>query len=258
MQQKDDKNANSYIEESAHPPKRMYRIKREDTKDIPIKDEEEDSAINKGKDSPQYSNCNNVDIEFSPTSKEVDSDTIEECFDITYPMEEVEEELSKAKQKVDWSLYEYHYDHNYSYYSFLHDYTKEFLEKSQKHILEINEMLKDNERIISKKNIQLEEKEEEIEKMKSEISQAKEEKKEDDEPSIILACIKELRRSNANLNTQLEEAKRRETPSWMNERRYASVFNGYCFSCNEYGHKVLDCRHHGRKQVGRFNNSIRC
>jgi hypothetical protein len=50
----------------------------------------------------------------------------------------------------------------------------------------------------------------------------------------------------------------RETPSWMNHRRYESVFNSYCFSCNDYGHKALYCRHHGRKQVGRFNNSIRC
>jgi hypothetical protein len=44
----------------------------------------------------------------------------------------------------------------------------------------------------------------------------------------------------------------------MNQRRYESVFNGYCFSCNEYGHKALICRHHGRKQVGKFNKSIRC
>jgi Ni/Co efflux regulator RcnB len=44
----------------------------------------------------------------------------------------------------------------------------------------------------------------------------------------------------------------------MNQRRYESVFNGYCLSCNEYDHKALDCRHHGRKQFGRFNNSIRC
>jgi hypothetical protein len=50
----------------------------------------------------------------------------------------------------------------------------------------------------------------------------------------------------------------RETPSWMNQRRYESGFNGYCFSCIEYGHKSLDCRHHGRKQFGRFNNNIRC
>jgi hypothetical protein len=310
-------------------------------------------------------------------------------------MKEVEEELSKVKQKVDWSLYEYHYDHDYSDYSFLHDYTKEFLEKSQNHFLEIKEMLKDNEKIISEQNIQLEEKEEEIEKLKDEISQVKEEKKEDDELSRILADLKELRESNVNLKTQLEETKRREevvrnqlnkreeschkmeaevvnlrkkveksntqvkflnksmildeildsqrspndksglgynkeeisnpkkpdaspsfvkgedrsdaslsfikmesrydagpscsknernttifkrsdqgrhleathtpqskfrreTPSWMNQRKYESVFNGYCFSCNEYGHKALDCRHHGRKQIGRFNNNIRC
>jgi hypothetical protein len=51
---------------------------------------------------------------------------------------------------------------------------------------------------------------------------------------------------------------RRETPSWMNQRKYESVFNGYCFSCNEYCHKALDCRHHGRKKIGRFNNNIRC
>ena len=51
---------------------------------------------------------------------------------------------------------------------------------------------------------------------------------------------------------------RRKTPSWMNQRKYESVFNGYFFSCNEYGHKALDCRHHGRKQIGRFNNNIRC
>jgi hypothetical protein len=51
---------------------------------------------------------------------------------------------------------------------------------------------------------------------------------------------------------------RREIPSWMNQRRYESVFNSYFFSYNEYGHKALYCRHHGRKQVGRFNNGIRC
>ena len=63
-------------------------------------------------------------------------------------MEYVEEELSKDKQKVDWSHCEYHYDHNDLDYSYLHDYTKEFLEKSKKHILEINEVIKYNENII--------------------------------------------------------------------------------------------------------------
>jgi hypothetical protein len=52
---------------------------------------------------------------------------------------------------------------------------------------------------------------------------------------------------------------RRETPSRMSQRgRYESVFNGHCFSCNEYGHRALDCRHHGRKYVGIFNNNVRC
>jgi hypothetical protein len=56
-------------------------------------------------------------------------------------MEEEEEELSKAKKRVDWSLSEYLYHHNESDYSYLHDYTQEFLEKSQKHVLEIKKML---------------------------------------------------------------------------------------------------------------------
>jgi hypothetical protein len=68
----------------------MYQIKNEDTKDISIKDEDEDSTINKGKDSPQYFDCNNSDIESSPKSKEEESDTITKCFVSIYPMEEVE------------------------------------------------------------------------------------------------------------------------------------------------------------------------
>jgi hypothetical protein len=52
---------------------------------------------------------------------------------------------------------------------------------------------------------------------------------------------------------------RREAHSRMNQRgRYGSVFNGKLFSFDEYGHKALDCRHNGRKKVGRFNNSVRC
>jgi hypothetical protein len=51
----------------------------------------------------------------------------------------------------------------------------------------------------------------------------------------------------------------RETHSRMSQReRYGSVFNGHYFSCNEYGHRALYCRHHVRKHVGRFNNNVRC
>jgi hypothetical protein len=55
---------------------RMYQIKNKDSEDIPIKDEDEDSAINKSKDSPQYFDCNSSDIESSSMRKEEDSDTI--------------------------------------------------------------------------------------------------------------------------------------------------------------------------------------
>jgi hypothetical protein len=52
---------------------------------------------------------------------------------------------------------------------------------------------------------------------------------------------------------------RRETPSrWTPKQRYENVFHGHCFSCNEYGHKALDCRHYARKYVGRFHNTLRC
>ena len=84
-------------------------------------------------------------------------------------MEEEEEELSKAKEKVYWSLHEYLYHHNESYYSYLHDYTQEFLEKNKKCFLKIKEMLKDCDKIIYEQDNQLEEKEEEIEKLKKEI-----------------------------------------------------------------------------------------
>jgi hypothetical protein len=46
--------------------------------------------------------------------------------------------------------------------------------------------------------------------LKNEISQAKENKKEDDELSRNLVDLKELREINVNMKTQLEEAKIRE------------------------------------------------
>jgi hypothetical protein len=41
-------------------------------------------------------------------------------------------------------------------------------------------------------------------------------------------------------------------------KKVCECFNDYFFSCNLYGHKALDGRHHGRKQVSRYHNSIRC
>ena len=40
--------------------------------------------------------------------------------------------------------------------------------------------------------------------------------------------------------------------------RYEKSFNGYCFSCNKFGHKALNCKSHARRSVGSPNNSIRC
>jgi hypothetical protein len=52
---------------------------------------------------------------------------------------------------------------------------------------------------------------------------------------------------------------RRETPSrWTQKQRYGDVFNGHCFSCNEYGNKALDCINYARKYVGRFNSILIC
>jgi hypothetical protein len=60
----DDMSSDDTSKESSHPPKKMYQIKRVD------------STINKGKNSPQSSDCNNNDIEFSPASREEYSNTI--------------------------------------------------------------------------------------------------------------------------------------------------------------------------------------
>jgi hypothetical protein len=52
---------------------------------------------------------------------------------------------------------------------------------------------------------------------------------------------------------------RRETPSrWKPKKRYENVFYGHCYSCNEYGHKALECIHYGRKDNGKFHNTLRC
>jgi lipid II:glycine glycyltransferase (peptidoglycan interpeptide bridge formation enzyme) len=81
-------------------------------------------------------------------------------------MEEVEEELSKIKNKVDWGLYEYNYDHIYIDYSYLSNNTKRCLEKNQNHILKLKKMLKEQE---ESKRSQLEEKEEDIKILMNEI-----------------------------------------------------------------------------------------
>jgi hypothetical protein len=72
-----------------------------------------------------------------------------------------------------------------------------------------------------------------------------------------------FRRSNKGRNQEAgptpQRKFRRETPSrWTQKQRYGNVFNGHCFSCNEYGHRDLDFINYARRNVGRFNNILRC
>ena len=51
---------------------------------------------------------------------------------------------------------------------------------------------------------------------------------------------------------------RRETPSrWTPKQRYENVFHGHCYSCNEYGHKALECRYYARKDIELFHSILR-
>ena len=58
-------------------------------------------------------------------------------------MEEVEEKLLELKEKVERGLYEYRNDHYYIDYNYLLDNIKKFLKKSQRHILKLREVLKE-------------------------------------------------------------------------------------------------------------------
>ena len=51
---------------------------------------------------------------------------------------------------------------------------------------------------------------------------------------------------------------REPAPKYVQRNRYDSVFHGYCFSCNEYGHRAIDCTRYVRRDVGRLNTQIRC
>jgi hypothetical protein len=60
-------------------------------------------------------------------------------------MERIEEGLLELQNKVDEGLYEYSNDHYYIYYNYLLDKTKNFLRRSQRNILKLKGMLKEQE-----------------------------------------------------------------------------------------------------------------
>ena len=39
--------------------------------------------------------------------------------------------------------------------------------------------------------------------------------------------------------------RRRTTPRWSQTLRYEDRFNGYCYSCNGFGHGAMDCTFQG-------------
>jgi hypothetical protein len=128
-----------------------YQRKKEDTKDNSIKN-------NEGKESPKMPNCNISkcdDVECFSTSEEENLEIVCVESNDSYPMEEVEEELSELKRKVEWGLFEYNYDHCYIEYSYLFDNTKMFIKRNQRNILKFKEMLKEQE---ESKKTKLEEK----------------------------------------------------------------------------------------------------
>jgi hypothetical protein len=112
------------------------------------KEEDLEDISNEGKESPQTLDCNNSkcdDVDFFSTSEEENLEVVWIKSIDCYPMEEVEEKLLDLKEKNERSLYEYNNDHYYIDYSYLSDNTKNFLKKSQKHILKLKEMLKEQE-----------------------------------------------------------------------------------------------------------------
>jgi hypothetical protein len=176
-----------------------------------------------------------IDVEYFSTSEEENLEIVCVESNDSYPMEEVEEELSDLKRKVEWGLLEYNYDHFYIEYSYIFYNTKRFLKKNQMHILKLKEMLMEQE---ESKKTQLEEKEEEIKRLTDEIEANK---KLDDEISKSLEV-------NVHLKTQIEEAKRVEEllKNQVNEKEE---------SCHKLENEVVDLRKKVEKSNKFLNSS---
>jgi hypothetical protein len=115
---------------------------KESCDDVGKKEDFEDIS-NEGKETPKTLDYKCDDVEYFSTSEEENLEIV--CIESIdcYPMEELEEKLSELKEKVERGLYEYNNDHYYINYRYLSDNTKKFLKKSQRHILKLEEMLKE-------------------------------------------------------------------------------------------------------------------
>jgi hypothetical protein len=171
---------------------------QEDLEDISSEDKKSCDGVGKkeyieGKEFPKTLDCNNSkcdDVEFF-SSKEDDLETVCVNFDDSYPMERIEENLLELQKEIEEGLYMYRSDHFYTHYNYILDNTKKFLRRSQRHILKLKGILKEQE-----ESYKLEEKEEEITRLKN----GKEDMNIDDEISKSFETI-------IHLKTQIEEAK---------------------------------------------------
>jgi hypothetical protein len=204
--------------------------------DVGKKEDIEDIS-NEGKESPKTLDCNDSkcdDVEFF-SSEEDDLEIVCVKFDDSYPMERIEENLLELQKEVEEGLYRYRSDHFYTHYNYLSDNTKKFLRRSQRHILKLKEMLKEQE---ESNKTQLKEKEEEITRLKN----GKEDMNVDDEISKSFETI-------VHLKTQIEEAKRIEEllKNQINEKEE---------SCCKLEDEIVDLRKKVEKS-NKFLNSSR-
>jgi hypothetical protein len=120
---------------------------KESCDDVAKKEDLEDNS-NEGKELSKTLDFNiskDDDVEFFSTSKEENLELVYVEFDGSYPMERIEENLLELQKKPEDGLYEYRNDHYYIDYRYISDNTKKFLKKSQRHILKLREMLKEQE-----------------------------------------------------------------------------------------------------------------
>jgi hypothetical protein len=200
--------------------------------DIGKKEDHEDIS-NEGKEHSKALECNDDDDEFFSTSEEEDVNIVCVKFDGIYPMKRIEGNLLKLQKEIEEGLYMYRSDHFYTHYNYLSDNTKKFLRRSQRHILKLKGMLKEQE-----ESSKLEEKDEEITRLKN----GKEDMNIDDEISKSFETI-------VHLKTQIQEAKRIEEllKIQINEKEE---------SCCKLEAEIVDLRKKAEKS-NKFLNSSR-
>jgi hypothetical protein len=221
-------------------PKTLYCIiSKCDIENVSSEDstkEDPKSISNEDIESPKNLDCNDSqcdDVEFF-SSEEDDLEIVCVKFDGSYPMEKIEEDILELQKEVEEGLYRYKSDHFYTHYNYLSNNTKKFLRRSQRHILKLKGMLKEQE---ERNKTKLEENEEEITRLKNE----KEDMKVYDEISKSFETI-------IHLKTQIEEVKRVE-------ELFKNKINENEESCDKLEAEIVDLRKKVEKSNKFLNSS---